>query len=53
MAPIKSISAKDESYAMKKNEASRRDFMKMSVAGAAIGTLGLLGGRAGQAAETG
>jgi anaerobic selenocysteine-containing dehydrogenase len=38
---------------MKKNEASRRDFMKISVAGAAVGTLGLLCGRAGKAVETG
>jgi len=38
---------------MKKNEASRRDFIKISVAGAAVGTMGLLGGRAGQAVETG
>jgi 4,5-dihydroxyphthalate decarboxylase len=37
---------------MKKNEASRRDFMKISVAGAAAGTLGLLGVRAGQSVET-
>jgi len=38
---------------MKKNETSRRDFMKISVAGAAVGTLGLLCGREGQAVETG
>ncbi len=38
---------------MKKNEASRRDFIKLSAAGAAVGTLGLFGGRAGQASETG
>jgi 4,5-dihydroxyphthalate decarboxylase len=37
---------------MKKNEVSRRNFMKISAAGAAVGTLGLLGGRASQAAQT-
>ena len=42
-----------EDYGMKKNETSRRDFMKISVAGAAVGTLGLLCGREGQAVETG
>jgi 4,5-dihydroxyphthalate decarboxylase len=34
---------------MKKSESSRRNFMKISAAGAAIGTLGLLGSRAVQA----
>jgi 4,5-dihydroxyphthalate decarboxylase len=38
---------------MKKSEVSRRDFMKISVAGAAAGTLGLLCSRAGHAVETG
>ena len=38
---------------MKKTAASRRDFIKISAAGAAAGTLGLLSARAGQAAETG
>jgi 4,5-dihydroxyphthalate decarboxylase len=38
---------------MKKNETSRRDFIKISVAGAAVGTLGILGGQAAQADETG
>jgi len=42
-----------EDSGMKKNETSRRDFMKISVAGAAVGTLGLLCGREGQAVETG
>jgi len=37
---------------MKRYEASRRDFMKTSVAGAAVGALGVLCGRVGQAAET-
>ena len=37
---------------MKKNETSRRDFIKFSVAGAAVGTLGILGGQAAQADET-
>jgi len=32
---------------MKKYDARRRNFMKTSIAGAAIGTLGLLSGRAG------
>ena len=37
---------------MNSNEASRRDFLKASVVGAAVGTLGVLCGRAvGQAAE--
>ncbi|MBW1837215.1 MAG: ABC transporter substrate-binding protein [Deltaproteobacteria bacterium] len=45
--------AKDRSYAVKKNEASRRDFIKISVAGAAVGTLGILGGQSAQADETG
>ena len=31
---------------MKKNETSRRNFLKVSVSGAAVGTLGVLGGRA-------
>ena len=35
-----------------KNETTRRDFMKISAIGAAVGTLGLLGGRAGQATQT-
>ena len=38
---------------MKKNETSRRDFIKISAAGAAVGTLGILGGQAVQASETG
>jgi len=38
---------------MKKTETSRRDFMKISIAGATVGTLGILGGRTGQAVETG
>ncbi len=38
---------------MKKYDTSRRDFMKTSLAGTAIGTLGLLNSRAGQAGETG
>jgi 4,5-dihydroxyphthalate decarboxylase len=38
---------------MEKNEFSRRDFIKASVAGATVGTLGLLHGPASQAAETG
>jgi 4,5-dihydroxyphthalate decarboxylase len=38
---------------MKKTETSRRDFIKVSAAGAAVGTLGLLGSRTGQAIETG
>ena len=37
---------------MKKNETSRRNFMKISAVGAAVGTLGLMGGRAGQANQT-
>jgi 4,5-dihydroxyphthalate decarboxylase len=37
---------------MKKYDACRRNFMKTSIAGAAIGTLGLLSGRAGQAVQT-
>jgi 4,5-dihydroxyphthalate decarboxylase len=37
---------------MKRYEASRRDFMKSSVAGVAVGALGVLCGRVGQAAET-
>jgi 4,5-dihydroxyphthalate decarboxylase len=37
---------------MKKNGASRRDFMKISLAGAAVGTLGLMCGRPSQATET-
>ena len=37
---------------MKKNETSRRNFMKISAVGAAVGTLGLMGGRAGQAVQT-
>ena len=37
---------------MKRYEASRRDFMKTSVAGAAVGALGVLCGRVGHAAET-
>jgi 4,5-dihydroxyphthalate decarboxylase len=37
---------------MKKNGTSRRDFMKISAAGAAVSTFGLLGGRACQAAQT-
>jgi len=36
---------------MKKSEVSRRKFMKTSIAGATLGALGVLGGRAGQAAE--
>jgi 4,5-dihydroxyphthalate decarboxylase len=36
-----------------KNESSRREFMKISVAGAAVGALGLSCGRAGQVVETG
>ena len=36
---------------MKRYEASRRDFMKSSVAGVAVGALGVLCGRVGQAAE--
>jgi len=38
---------------MKKNETSRRDFIKVSAAGAAVGTLGILGGQAVQAFEAG
>jgi len=38
---------------MKKTVASRRDFIKISAAGATIGTLGLLSARTGQATETG
>ena len=38
---------------MKKTAASRRDFIKISAAGATIGTLGLLSARTGQATETG
>ena len=38
---------------MKKIEASRRDFIKKSVAGAAVGAWGLLSGGAGQAVEIG
>jgi 4,5-dihydroxyphthalate decarboxylase len=37
---------------MGKNEASRRDFVKIALAGAAVGPLGLSGGRTAQAAET-
>ena len=37
---------------MKKYDACRRNFMKTSIAGATIGTLGLLSGRAGQAVQT-
>ena len=37
---------------MKKSVVSRRNFMKISAAGAAIGTLGLMGGRAGYAVQT-
>jgi hypothetical protein len=45
--------AKDRSYAVKKNEASRRDFIKISVAGAAVGTLGILEGQSAQALDPG
>jgi 4,5-dihydroxyphthalate decarboxylase len=38
---------------MKKSETSRRDFIKTSLAGAAVGALGILGGQAVQADETG
>ena len=38
---------------MKKTEASRRNFIKSTAAGTAIGAWGLLFGRAGQAAELG
>ena len=37
---------------MKKSIVSRRNFMKISAAGTAIGTLGLMGGRAAQANQT-
>jgi len=38
---------------VKKTETSRRDFIKTSAAGVAIGTLGILGGQASQTDETG
>ncbi len=38
---------------MKKDDTSRRDFMKTSLAGAAIGTLGMLSSQASQAGEIG
>ena len=37
---------------MKKSETSRRDFITISVAGAAVGTLGIVGGQSAQAFET-
>ena len=38
---------------MEKTETSRRNFIKISAAGAAVGTLGILGGQAVQADKTG
>ena len=37
---------------MKKSEVSRRKFVKTTIAGATLSALGVLGGRAGQAADT-
>jgi len=51
MALIKSILTKDKMGAMKRYETNRRNFIKASIAGAAVGALGVLPGRVAQVAE--
>ena len=46
-----STSTKEDYITMKEYKASRRDFIKTSLVGAAVGALGVLPGRVGQAAE--